>query len=502
MTQRFARMICTIGPSCSSPERLEALLDAGMDVARLNFSHGTHEDHQTVINTLRTLSRKRKRAITILQDLQGPKIRTGKIPGGSIILAPGDILTLLPTHDDEQAPEGTAITVSYPMLAQDLRVGDTIRIDDGRIVLLVRSIKGEQITSEVQEGGRLSDHKGVNLPGVPLRIGCLTPKDEEDLAFGLQAGVDWVALSFVRKAQDLADLRKKMDSLGKRVPIVSKIERPEAIEDLDAVVRASDAVMIARGDLGVEYPSYMVPVLQKKILAKAHELRVPAIVATEMLGSMVSNHSPSRAEASDVAHAIFDGADGVMLSNETASGQYPLRAAKVMDLIVREAEGSSFYTNTEMPITSDQKNASAAVIARLACLAAKDAGAKLIAAFTQSGDTARLIASFRPNVPIYAFSPALEVRRRCRLYWGVIPRAMEPAGSPDDMVEAVERLLLEDGTVQNGDTIVVIFGSPLHVKGFTNTIRLHVVGERQNLPSPEKLTSDHSEDASSVDKTG
>lgn len=482
---RFARMICTIGPSCSSPERLNELLDAGMDVARLNFSHGTHAQHQEVVDTLRRLSRERKRAISLLQDLQGPKIRTGKIPGGSIILHPGEELILLPTHDDEQLHKSGAITVSYPDLALDLRVGDTIRIDDGRINLEVKRIDGERITCEVKEGGRLSDHKGVNLPGVPLRIGCLTPKDEEDLAFGLQAGVDWVALSFVRKPQDLHDLRKKMAELGRSVPIVSKIERPEAIETLDEIVRLSDAVMVARGDLGVEFAPAKVPVLQKTILAAARKHRVPAIVATEMLGSMVSNHSPSRAEASDVAHAIFDGADAVMLSNETASGSYPIRAAKVMDLIVREAEASTFYPGPELTPPTPGSRPATEVIARLACLAARDAGAKLIATFTQSGDTARLIASFHPEVPIIAFSPSLDARRRCRLYRGVIPRIMEPTEQPDAMVEAVERHLLEDGFAQEGDIVVVVFGSPIKVRGRTNTVRLHTIGERKHLPPPE-----------------
>ncbi|TAK30768.1 MAG: pyruvate kinase [Myxococcaceae bacterium] len=470
MFTRRTKIVCTIGPSSNSPEAIESLIEAGMDVARLNFSHGTHDDHQRAVNAIRDASARYRKAITILGDLSGPKIRAGRIGGAREVVA-GDTLCLMAGED---APPGV-IPIRYETLATDLRSGDAIHADDGRIRLRVTEIKGDRVHVVVEEGGRLRDAVGIHLPSGNLQLDALTAKDKLDLEFGLAAGIDYVALSFVRSVDDVRRVREFCEARGRIVPVCSKIETPQAIDHLEAIVEASDAVMVARGDLGVEFPPEQVPVLQHRVLVCAAARRRPAIVATEMLHSMVTSTRPTRAEASDVANAIFDGADATMLSGETASGAHPALAVGMMARIISAAE-SSPYWKPEQPPAHARPMPFPEATARMAVMASTDLDARLIAVFTQGGDTARLISKERPTVPVVAFSPSEVVRRRLGLLWGVTARVMEPLGDTDEMVEGVQAHLLASGMVTAGDRIVVVFGAPIAVKGKTNSVRVHQVG--------------------------
>ncbi len=470
MFTRRTKIVCTIGPSCNSAEAIDALIDEGMDVARLNFSHGTHEDHQRAVDAIREASRRHKKAVTILGDLCGPKIRAGRL-GGSRVVVAGDALTLMA---GDEAPPGV-VPVRYATLATDLRVGDAVHADDGRIRLRVTSIDGPRLNVVVEEGGTLRDAVGIHLPSGNLQLDALTDKDRLDLEFGLAAGIDYVAVSFVRSPDDVRRVREFCEAKGRVVPVCSKIETPQAIDHLEAIVDVSDAVMVARGDLGVEFPPEQVPVLQHRVLVCAAQRRRPAIVATEMLHSMVTSTRPTRAEASDVANAIFDGADATMLSGETASGAHPKLAVSMMARIISAAE-SSPYWQPEPPPAHARPMPFPEATARMAVMAANDLDARLIAVFTQGGDTARLISKERPKVPIVAFSPSEAVRRRLGLLWGVTPRVMEPLKDTDEMVESVQAHLRSSGMVTPGDRIVVVFGAPISVRGSTNSVRVHQVG--------------------------
>lgn len=471
MISRRTKIVCTIGPASSQPHAIDALIAAGMDVARLNFSHGTHADHQKAILAIREASARHKKAVAILGDLCGPKIRAGILGGPARDLAPGEVVHLAAgdRHDDP-----AVVPVRYATLAQDVRVDDLIHMDDGRIRLRVTAIEDGQLKALVEEGGHLRSNVGVHLPSANLRLETLTEKDKQDLLFGLSAGIDYVAISFVRHADDVKLVREICEAWGRALPVCSKIETPQAIDELDDIVEASDAVMVARGDLGVEFPPEQVPVLQRRVLACAAHHRRPAIVATEMLHSMVTSSRPTRAEASDVASAIFDGADATMLSGETASGQHPTLAVRMMARIISAAESSPYWQpkgppqpSLPMPFTEG--------IARMAVLAARDVGARLIAVFTQSGDTARLISKERPTVPVLAFSPSEGIRRRLGLYWGVSSRVMSPIRDTDEMVDAVQAHLLANGMVAPGDRVVLVYGAPIAVKGRTNTVRVHLI---------------------------
>jgi pyruvate kinase len=468
--QRRAKIVCTIGPSSNNPEVIDQLITAGMDVARLNFSHGTHEDHGRAIASIREASVRHRKAVAILGDLCGPKIRVGRLRVPARDIAPGEALVLVSgaEGDDGEVP------VRYSTLAQDLRVGDYVHLDDARIRLRVHEVKGLRVHVEVEEGGLLRDNVGVHLPSGNLRLDALTDKDKQDLMFGLTAGIDYVAVSFVRRPDDVKLVREICEAWGRHLPVCSKIETPQAIDALDEIVELSDVVMVARGDLGVEFPPERVPVLQRRVLASAAEHRRPAIVATEMLQSMVTSTRPTRAEASDVATAIFDGADATMLSGETASGAHPALAVRMMARIISAAE-SSAYWQPKGPPSLEVPAPFSEAIARTAVSAARDVSAKLIAVFTQSGDTARLISKERPTVPIVAFSPSEGIRRKLGLCWGVTPRVMAPIRDTDEMVDAVQAHLQGSGMVAPGDRIVLVFGAPIAVKGRTNTIRVHQV---------------------------
>jgi pyruvate kinase len=473
---RRAKIVCTLGPATTSQEMLEKLLDAGMDVARLNFSHGTHADHQAVLDRLRAASLKVRKAVGVLGDLQGPKIRTGKLEKGAIELVEGKEISI--TTDESVLGTQELVSTTYPHLAADVNVGDRILLDDGLLELKVLATdKKSLIRTEVVHGGTLKNNKGINLPGVALRADALTAKDREDLIFGLKAGVDMVALSFVRTPQDIDMCRDAMQEAGRVVPIIAKLEKPEAIARLDSILDKTDGVMVARGDLGVEIPPEEVPAIQKDIIRRANQRGLPVIVATQMLNSMIEHPRPTRAEASDVANAVMDNTDAVMLSGETASGDYPVESVQMMSRIVEAAESAmrqSFPrigTGEPLKIPAEFPDVTCGV----ACRAAREAGCSLIVAFTLTGNTARLVSRYRPSVPIIAFSPNQEVRRRLSLLWGVMPRVLEPVQETEEMVRRVEEELLARGLAKRGERIVIVFGAPVGQAGKINSLRLHTI---------------------------
>ncbi len=473
---RRAKIVCTLGPASTSQEMLEKLLDAGMDVARLNFSHGTHADHQAVLDRLRAASLKVRKAVGVLGDLQGPKIRTGKLEKGAVELIEGKEISI--TTDESVLGTQELVSTTYPHLASDVNVGDRILLDDGLLELKVLATdKKSLIRTEIIHGGTLKNNKGINLPGVALKADALTAKDREDLIFGLKAGVDMVALSFVRTPEDIDMCRQAMVEAGRVVPIIAKLEKPEAIARLDAILEKTDGVMVARGDLGVEIPPEEVPAIQKDIICRANQRGLPVIVATQMLNSMIEHPRPTRAEASDVANAVMDNTDAVMLSGETASGDYPVESVQMMSRIVEAAESAmrqSFPrigTGEPIKIPSDFPDVTCGV----ACRAAREAGASIIVAFTLTGNTARLVSRYRPSVPIIAFSPNQEVRRRLSLLWGVMPRVLEPVQETEEMVRRVEEELLARGLARRGERIVIVFGAPVGQAGKINSLRLHTI---------------------------
>jgi pyruvate kinase len=474
---RRAKIVCTVGPSSSSPQALDDLVAAGMDIARLNFSHGSHAEHAERVKAVRAAAERAHKPVGILQDLCGPKIRAGKFAGGGLIVMTGNDVDLC---EGDVQPEDGAVPIQYEGLGEDVHVGDRILIDDGRVVLRVIDIrnptKGKEarVRALVEQGGRIQDRAGVFLPSRSLRIDALTEKDKGDLEFGLSIGVDYVGLSFVRQARDVEQLREICEAWGRPTPIVAKIETPSAIDHLDAIVRASDAVMVARGDLAVEMSPEQVPVLQKRILTVSRRHRRPVIVATEMLHSMVKSTRPTRAEASDVATAVYDGADAVMLSAETASGDHPALACAMMARIIQMAEGSPYYAP---PVDALElgKTSVAESIARNACDVAVEVKARLIVCFTQSGDTARLVSKGRPRLPIIAFSPIEQTRRRLALVWGVQPRVIQVATTEEEVVNLASAYLVGQGLASPGDRIVLVYGAPLNVKGTTNVVRVQEI---------------------------
>jgi pyruvate kinase len=462
MIARRAKIVCTLGPASDSAAAIRALIQAGMDVARLNFSHGTHDEHARRARLVRQESEALSKPVAILQDLCGPKIRTGR--GGPSEVAGGQTLVLV-----EGATGGEGfMAVEYAGLARDIHVGDSIRLDDGRIVLQVAAVEGGRVVCLVEQGGPLRDRMGVNLPSRRMRVPALTDRDRQDLAFGLSIGVDYMALSFVKRAEDLRELRTICEQAGQPTPLIAKIETPEAVEDLWEVVAAADAVMVARGDLGVELPPETVPVIQKQIIGTCRMQQKPVIVATEMLQSMVESSRPTRAEASDVAAAVFDGADALMLSAETASGKHPQGACAMMQRIILEAEASRFYT----PVSSEPGRTTQEAIAHAACDVARELGATVLVAFTRSGGTPRLISKARPRVPIVAFSSADEALRRLALYWGVIPRRLDVFDDIERLVPRVAAYLREHEIVAPGDRFVMAYGAPVATRNPTNSIRV------------------------------
>jgi pyruvate kinase (EC 2.7.1.40) len=472
---RRTKIVATLGPATSTPERIAGLIRAGMNVARLNFSHGTHAEHAARIAMVRRAAAEAGRHVAILQDLQGPKIRTGPLENGQPVeLVAGQrfVITTEPIVGN-----ANRVSTTYRGLPLDVRPRDRILLSDGLIELVVIGHTDTEVETEVVHGGRLREHQGINLPGVRVSAPAATEKDFVDLAFGLEQGVDYVALSFVRRASDVREVKEFIRRAGKQIPVIAKIERPEALDVLPEILAEADGIMVARGDLGVEMPPERVPIVQKQIIAAANRAMLPVITATQMLESMIHNPRPTRAEASDVANAILDGTDAVMLSGETAAGAYPIEAVQMMALIADAVEdsliGSPHSTSPRWEITTAQSTPRA--IAAAACTIANALPVRFIVVLTQSGASARLVSHYRPQVPILAFCPSEETARRTSLYWGVTPIVIEARDRLDELEQQIVRHMRDMGIVQRGDLIVLSGGHPVYRYGPTNFLKVITV---------------------------
>lgn len=471
MHRRKAKIVCTLGPASSSTRIIDRLVAAGMDVARLNFSHGLHSQHANRIAAVRQAARKHERPVGVLADLQGPKIRTGLLDGGRPVrLRAGQQFTIT-TRNVTGNAEGVSTT--FLALPESVHKGDRILLSDGEIALRVRSSRGRDVLCRVENGGELGEHQGINLPGVNLKIPALTRKDRQDLKFALEAGADFIALSFVRTAADVRAAQKAIRLAGKNTPVIAKLEKPEAIAHLDEILSTADGVMVARGDLGAEMSPERVPVLQKQVILRARNALMPVITATQMLDSMQKNPRPTRAEASDVANAIFDGSDALMLSGETAAGAYPIESLEMMDRIIREAEAN--ISDPPRPTRFAELHIAEA-IAEATCHAAEELRLRAVAVFTETGFSARLVSKYRPPVPIVAFSPKTETRRRLSLLWGVLPRSIADVHYVDELAKAAEARLTEERLVKRGDIVAIVAGTPIGERGTTNLLRLIRIG--------------------------
>jgi len=477
---RNAKIIATIGPASQSEEVLEKLILSGMNVARMNFSHGTHQEHADRIAFIRKLSEKTGRCVGIIQDLQGPKIRVGHLED-AINLTEGETAVLYATGTETLLAGDIKIPVDFRQLFDAVQPMDKLLLDDGRLALEVVTVNDRNtLTAQVVVGGTLTSHKGINLPGVQLRISGFTAKDETDLEFGISQGVDAVAISFVRTAEDVKKVRDAMEkfSKGGRMPLlIAKLEKPEALDNLDSILDHVEGVMVARGDLGVELPPERVPALQKQIIRTANMRAKIVITATQMLESMISNRLPTRAEASDVANAVFDGTDAVMLSAETASGKYPVESVRMMDRIVADAETHFMEWGTEQSVYGFERG-DAASLSRAAYALANDKDVKAVACFTTMGQTAWLLSKIRPRVPILGFTPDQKTYYKLSFMWGVRPKQVEFANSLEEMLEHVDGELMKSEVVQQGDQVVLVCGFPVGAIRPPNMALLHTVGER------------------------
>ncbi|MCE9647385.1 MAG: pyruvate kinase [Chloroflexi bacterium] len=489
---RRAKIVATIGPASESAQALEALAKAGMNVARLNFSHGTHEQHEAKVATIRAVSKKLNMPIGILQDLQGPKIRVGKL-SVPLQLSVGEQVCLYATQDEAPKTDNQLLPVDFRELFDSVQTGDRLLLDDGRLALEVLSAQGRVVHAKVLVGGSLSSHKGINLPGVKLRIAGFTEKDKADLAFGISQGVDAVAISFVRSAEDVKAVRAAMVeySQGKRVPLlIAKLEKPEAMDELEAILDVVDGVMVARGDLGVELPPERVPSLQKHIIRSANARAKLVITATQMLESMIQNPLPTRAEASDVANAIFDGTDAVMLSAETASGEYPSEAVAMMSRIVLEAESHFLEWGSRQDGKAGLGESDAASMARAANALAKDPEVRAVSVFTMQGRSAWLMSKARPSKRILAFTPDSETFNQLAFLWGVQPYLSKFAVSMDEMLADVDAVLLNSG-IKSGQQVVLICGYPVGAQRPPNMALLHTVGSDATVNLARKLAEEN-----------
>ena len=468
---RRTKIVATVGPASRDRSVLERLIRAGVNVVRLNFSHGEHAQHLQVIDAAREIAASLGRSVAVLQDLSGPKIRTGRVKDTLIELQDGARIVITTDETIEGSP--ARISTTYDPLPRDVKRGDRILLDDGNLELEVASVAGEEVTATVLHGGPLKSNKGMNLPGVKLSTPALTEKDRKDLAFGLQNGVDYVALSFVRQAADVEQVKGLIRSHGASTPVIAKIEKREAVDDLPSILEVTDGVMVARGDLGVELSTEEVPTLQKRIIEMANGAGKVVITATQMLESMIENPRPTRAEASDVANAILDGTDGIMLSAETASGRYPVEAVETMARIAHYTE-VHYGFRAPSRVTGGQASMVARSLARVASTVAEELDCKLIVAFTESGSTARLLSSYRPRAPIAAVTYNENTYRRLGLWWGVVPVKSAFAPTTDEMIIQGEALLKRKGLVAPGDTILMLAGQS-HTAGATNMLRVHVI---------------------------
>ena len=475
---RRAKIVCTLGPATSTPEKIRQLVDAGMNVARLNLSHGSYEDHEKVYNMVRQASDDSGIAVGILVDLQGPKIRLGRFAEGPITVAPGDEFTI--TTRDIPGDQDICST-TYKGLCGDVRPGDEILIDDGRVRLTATEVSGTDVKTRVEVPGVLSNNKGINLPGVAVSVPALSEKDIEDLRWALHLRADMIALSFVRSGEDAADVRRIMNEEKQWIPVIAKIEKPQAIDQIDDIIAAFDGVMVARGDLGVEMPLEDVPFLQKTIIEAARRNAKPAIVATQMLESMISAPRPTRAEASDVANAVLDGADAVMLSGETSVGEFPIETVTTMARIIESTEDHGL---ARMAAIDWQPHTRGGVIAKAAAEVAERIGAKYLVAFSVSGDTPKRLSRYRSVIPVLAFTPEAVVRSQLAMTWGIETFLGPLVDHTDEMVLQVDKALLEIGRCKEGDEVVIVAGSPPGIPGSTNALRVHRMGDAINGAAP------------------
>jgi len=475
-TQRRAKIVATLGPASNTVPVFRELVRAGVDVVRLNFSHGTHEEKLALIQMIRTVSREEGKPLCILGDLQGPKIRTSKlIDHQPVLLKAGGLLTITP----HEVP-GTAALVgtTFKTLAENVGQGSRILLSDGLIELRVREVDDNDVICEIVNGGILGENKGINLPGIPVRVPSLTEKDSEDLEFALKNGVDAIAVSFVRTAEDVRLVRNRVSAHGAETWIIAKLEKPQAIENLDAILAVADAVMVARGDLGVEVPPEQVPAIQKHVIRRAAEFRKPVITATQMLESMIENPRPTRAEVSDVANAVYDGTDAVMLSGESAVGKYPVEAVAMMARIVVDAERDIREQNYAEPRERRKRLTIAETVCEATAHAAEDLDLRGIALFTESGQTALHLSKYHPSAPIFALSPVEITINRLNLLWGTTPIHCPKVNSTEALVECAESLLEQGGYVRRHEVIAIVAGTRTR-SGSTNFLRLHVIGERK-----------------------
>ncbi|GAA4844593.1 pyruvate kinase [Kitasatospora terrestris] len=474
---RRAKIVCTLGPAADSYDQIKALVDAGMDIARLNLSHGSHLEHEERYHRVRKASDETGRSVGVLVDLQGPKIRLSTFADGPVLLERGDEFTI--TVEDVPGDRETCGT-TYPGLAADVSSGERILVDDGRVCLEVTRVDGPRVHCVVVEGGLVSDHKGLNLPGVAVSVPALSDKDVADLRWALRTGADLIALSFVRSGKDVDEVLRIMAEEGRRIPVIAKIEKPQAVENLDEIVDAFDGIMVARGDLGVELPLEQVPIVQKRAVKLAKRNAKPVIVATQMLDSMINTSRPTRAEASDVANAIIDGTDAVMLSGETSVGKFPVETVRTMGRIIEAAEEDVLAAGLPELTEAGKPRTQGGAVARAAAEIGDFLGAKYLVAFTQSGDTARRLTRYRSPIPVLAFTYEPAVRSQLALTWGVETFLGPFVPTTDELVAQVDAALIGLGRCERGDIVVITAGSPPGLAGSTNLVRVHHVGELDN----------------------
>ena len=471
---RRAKIVCTMGPAVESREKVKELIAAGMDMARLNLSHGSYEEHQARLDSVRDAAKKAGKAVAILVDLQGPKIRLARFENGPHDLARGDIFTI--TTDDIPGTK-ERVGTTYKGLPGDCKAGDRILIDDGKVTVEVIEVKGNDVITKCIEPGAVSNNKGINLPGVAVSVPAMSEKDADDLRWGLRAGADFIALSFVRNAADIKDVHAIMDEVGIRVPVIAKIEKPQAVENLVEIVEAFDGIMVARGDLGVELPIEDVPMVQKRCVELARDAAKPVIVATQMLDSMITNSRPTRAEATDCANAVLDGADALMLSGETSVGEFAIEAVQTMARIIVKTEQDGL--DRIRPLTHAPRTKGGAVT-KAAAEVGGIVGAKFLVTFTQSGDSARRISRLRSAIPILAITPEIGTYNRLALTWGVEPLVTPMVKHTDEMVLQADKMLIDGKRAAIGEPVIIVAGSPPGIPGSTNAMRVHTVGDAVN----------------------
>jgi len=476
LKERRTKIVCTLGPSSNTKEKIEQLVRHGMDMARINFSHGAHEDHKKVIETVNEVAVSYNMAIPVLVDLQGPKIRVGQMKNGGQKVTEGSYVTLSSNHLNEGTEE--VIPIDYENFAGDAEPGDRVLMDDGLLEFKIVKVKESEVIAQVMVGGMLKSRKGVNLPGVKLSMASLTEKDIKDLEFALKQQIDYIAMSFVRSADDIQEVISRVRAAGSEAGIIAKIEKPEAVDVIDEIIEEANAVMVARGDLGIEIASERVPLVQKKIIDRCRKAGKPVITATQMLESMVENPRATRAESSDVANAVLDGTDAVMLSGETAAGSYPVEAVKAMDKICCSVEQNTDHIYNSLGYRKPEWKEKQVVesLAYSCVMLAENVDAKAISTITHSGSTARRIAKFRPNVPIIAFTESSKVRRQLALVWGVTPVEIEEIFDTDKSVRLMEEYMKNYGMADKGDRVIIATGMPIAKRGRTNMIKVSTIG--------------------------